>query len=437
MYPKVTLIIPVYNVEKYLIQCLNSAINQTLKEIEIIVVNDGSTDNSLKIIEQFVQKDNRIKVFTQENKGLGFARNLGIEKATGEFIFCLDSDDWIELDTLEKLYKKTQIEKSDVVICGWKRVEEESGKTLATRTDINTLENTFKETILKRVFSGKMNLMTSACLIHKSIFDEHHIIYPDVYHEDLYVTPKIYYYAKKISIEKDCLYNWLSRENSITANINIKHAVGICGAINDLKIFLHKEKVFKKYQYQFVQFTFAYIHTLLKKTNIDATDDDKIKIHKLVSETLLNIPELENYEKVLSISDKKAYVETIVFYVISLNSTKKNLITEDDNSLVAENTILKIEKDHLVYILERKDKAILGKESRLQIQQEKMDKMQKTINDRDKAILGKESQLQIQQEKIKQLNEIKKAKVKVISIKTLWNPIKKYKAYKKLIKEIK
>ena len=181
--PLVSLIIPVFNTEKYLKKCLDSSVNQTLKNLEIIIVNDGSQDGSLEIAENYAKKDHRIKVFTQKNRGQGFARNLGIKKASGEFIFCLDADDWIELDTLEKLYKKTQVEKSDVVICGWKRIEENSGKTIATRIDINVLKDTSKESILKQVFSGNMNLMACACLMNKSIFDENHIIYPDTYYK--------------------------------------------------------------------------------------------------------------------------------------------------------------------------------------------------------------------------------------------------------------
>lgn len=101
---KVTIIIPVYNVEKYLEKCLNSVICQTLKDIEIICVNDGSTDNSQQILKEYAQKDERIKIVDKKNGGLSSARNAGLDAATGEYCYFLDSDDWIELNTLEKLY---------------------------------------------------------------------------------------------------------------------------------------------------------------------------------------------------------------------------------------------------------------------------------------------------------------------------------------------
>ena len=115
--PKVSVIIPVYNVEKYLSECLDSVVNQTLKDIEIICVNDGSPDGSAAILEEYAQKDNRIKVITQENRGLSEARNSGLKIASGEYIAFLDSDDYIDLKFFEQLYKRGIESNSDVVVC--------------------------------------------------------------------------------------------------------------------------------------------------------------------------------------------------------------------------------------------------------------------------------------------------------------------------------
>ena len=98
---KVSVIVPVYNVEKYIRQCLESIINQTYKNLEIIVVNDGTKDNSMKIVEEYLS-DERIKVINKENGGIASARNRGIDEATGEYISFVDSDDWLELNTYEK-----------------------------------------------------------------------------------------------------------------------------------------------------------------------------------------------------------------------------------------------------------------------------------------------------------------------------------------------
>lgn len=108
---KISIIIPVYNCEKYLKQCLDSIINQTLKEIEVICVNDGSTDKSLEILQDYTQKDSRIKIINQKNMHAGIARNNGMKYANGKYIHFLDADDWIDLNTYEELYKI--IENSD------------------------------------------------------------------------------------------------------------------------------------------------------------------------------------------------------------------------------------------------------------------------------------------------------------------------------------
>ena len=100
--PKVSIIIPVYNVEQYLPKCLDSIINQTLKDIEIICINDGSIDNSLSILKEYASKDDRIIIIDKENEGQGIARNLGIKKAKGKYIGFVDPDDWVDIQMFEK-----------------------------------------------------------------------------------------------------------------------------------------------------------------------------------------------------------------------------------------------------------------------------------------------------------------------------------------------
>ena len=117
---KISVIVPVYNAEKYIEKCIESVLNQDYKNIELILVNDGSLDNSLKIMKEFEKKNPKIiKVYTQKNQGEGAARNTGIEKATGDYFVFLDSDDWLKKDHLTNLYKK--IQNNDIVISGFER----------------------------------------------------------------------------------------------------------------------------------------------------------------------------------------------------------------------------------------------------------------------------------------------------------------------------
>lgn len=117
----VSIIVPVYNTEEYLQKCLDSLTNQTLKNIEIICVNDGSTDNSLKILQDNAIKDDRIKIINQENKKQGAARNAGMQVATGEYIGFVDSDDYVDLHYFERLYRVARNYNSDIALLKLRR----------------------------------------------------------------------------------------------------------------------------------------------------------------------------------------------------------------------------------------------------------------------------------------------------------------------------
>ncbi len=126
---KISVIIPVYNVENYLARCLNSIVNQTYKNLEIICINDGSKDNSLKIIEEYAKNDSRIKIINQENKGIAATRNVGIENVTGEYFIFVDSDDYIELNTCEKLIKTIE-NNSDVDMIAFQKYYDRNGEII-------------------------------------------------------------------------------------------------------------------------------------------------------------------------------------------------------------------------------------------------------------------------------------------------------------------
>lgn len=116
---KVSVIIPAYNVEKYIYKCVESVINQTLEDIEIVIVNDGSTDNTLTLINEISKRDNRIKVISQSNKGLSEARNAGLKYVSSKYVIFLDSDDWIDSNMLEIMYNKAEINKCDIIQCNY------------------------------------------------------------------------------------------------------------------------------------------------------------------------------------------------------------------------------------------------------------------------------------------------------------------------------
>ena len=117
---QITVILPVYNVEKYLKQCLDSIVNQTFKDFECLCVNDGSTDNSLSILQEYAQKDKRFKIITQKNGGTSVARNTGIKHTNTKYLTFIDSDDWITENYLEILYNKIEETNADIVRASYK-----------------------------------------------------------------------------------------------------------------------------------------------------------------------------------------------------------------------------------------------------------------------------------------------------------------------------
>lgn len=125
---KVSVIVPVYNVEKYLRECLDSLRNQTLKELEFICINDGSTDGSLEILNEYAKADSRFIIINQKNQGQGIARNKGLEIAQGEYIAFADPDDWLELHAFEELYRQSKLLKSEVLQFNYQEYNDYSGK---------------------------------------------------------------------------------------------------------------------------------------------------------------------------------------------------------------------------------------------------------------------------------------------------------------------
>lgn len=167
---KIAIIVPIYNSEKYLSRCINSILIQTYKNLEIILVDDGSTDTSKKLCDNFAQKDNRIKVFHTKNGGVSSARNIGIKyikNTNAEFIIQLDSDDWIEPIMLEKMYKKAVSMNSDMVICDFISETNENKvyeKQNFKKNDCNSL---IEDIILGKIHGALWNKLIKAELYKK------------------------------------------------------------------------------------------------------------------------------------------------------------------------------------------------------------------------------------------------------------------------------
>mgnify|MGYP000987662776 FL=1 len=209
----ISIIVPVYNVEKYLKKCVDSIVNQTYKNLEIILVDDGATDNSGKICDELVELDNRIKVYHKKNGGLSDARNYGVERATGDYIGFVDSDDYIDAEMYERLYEAIKKENVDVAECNLKIVYPE-------KTDFFTDQKYYQicnkqeylEEYLKieKIFGSACVRLTKADIARKLKFPVGKL------YEDTYYAYDLIGIVDKYVIVDNPYYNYLMRENSIT-----------------------------------------------------------------------------------------------------------------------------------------------------------------------------------------------------------------------------
>ena len=208
-----SVIIPVYNVERYVAECIESVINQTYNDLEIIIVNDGSTDNSLKICEAYAKRDKRIKIINKENGGISSARNTGLDNATGKYIGFVDSDDYIGEDMYEKLVEACIDNNAKASVCH-----------AVTFTDgnkpfVNTgfIKKDYCTTDIKQIFSNTLVMSQSLCnkLFKTSLFEN--IRFPlNKVDEDGYVVYDLLYRAKKVAYVALGGYFYRRRENSYT-----------------------------------------------------------------------------------------------------------------------------------------------------------------------------------------------------------------------------
>ena len=217
--PKISVIIPVYNTEKYLSRCLDSVVNQTFKDLEIICVNDGSTDNSNEILDRYASKDNRITVINQKNGGLSAARNTGLRHASGQYIGFVDSDDWIDIDYYECLIGLAEKNNADIVMAGMRVVDQDN---ISDNTTPNMVTNNFVRKI-KNLPNGGINDK----LLKSELFQG--LEFPvGRYYEDNVVLLKVMYYSKIVVFTNSVSYYYFMNQSGICRTTNndiVKHKV--------------------------------------------------------------------------------------------------------------------------------------------------------------------------------------------------------------------
>lgn len=270
---KISVIVPVYNVEKYIKKCLDSLVNQTLNGVEIIVVNDGSPDNSQKIIDEYTKKYKNVKSYIKENGGLSDARNYGIKKATGEYISFVDSDDYIRNDMLEIMYNYAIKEDLDVVVCDSINVYD-NGSEILIKSNNNYSDNDVRNYIISPP-------MACTRLFKKTIFDKIQFK-KNIYYEDLEMTPKVVNITDKIGFVSEGLYYYVQRDGSIMKqNVFNKKLLNIFDVLKSNKDLL-EDKFPEEIEYMYI--THLLRTASLRFLNYDNGKEYIYKIHNIMKE---------------------------------------------------------------------------------------------------------------------------------------------------------
>ena len=275
---KVSVIIPVYNVEKYLKKCLDSIFNQTLKDIEVICIDDGSNDSSLEILNEYQIKDKRLKVISQKNEGAAVSRNKGMDLAKGEYISFVDSDDWLELNALEKLYDNAKSNDSDLVLFNSIEIHQDSTKDriyLPLDESIDYNNFTFDYNYNKRLVLNKMFVIWSK-FYKTSFLKENNIRFHNYeIFNDLQFHVETMIFAKKISYLPEILYNYNKLNvNSIqTKKTAYNKRLVIFEIFNEIRLFLMDLNLWEEFKIDFYEFYIKESKVNLDKTSKEFKDE--------------------------------------------------------------------------------------------------------------------------------------------------------------------
>jgi glycosyltransferase involved in cell wall biosynthesis len=248
--PQVSVIVPVFNTEPYVARCLQSLRESTLRDIEIICVDDASTDAGVQIVEDFARKDDRIRLIRHDrNRGLGGARNTGIAAAQAAYVGGVDSDDWIAPTMYERLLEATEGGRADVVEGGYLQIDEAGDVIRRYKPAERTVENSGNQVNIFEV--ARPSFCTK--LWRRALFVENGIWFPEqTFYEDLATTPRLLAKSRVIRFIKDAEYFYFKREGSITFSASERHQMDHFKVFDILLDFLWDNDLVGRYEKEFV-----------------------------------------------------------------------------------------------------------------------------------------------------------------------------------------
>ena len=252
--PTVSIIIPVYNVEKFLRKCLTSLVEQTFQDREIIAVNDGSTDHSLDILREFEQKYDFITVIDQKNRGMSKARNRGLSLARGEYICFIDSDDYVAPNFLERLYNACVENDAQISCCYFYYLFPNSGFTFEYPFRCNGVF-TREEAMNKLLRDMQIQSLVWNKMYKRSLFTDYNIQFPRIAFEDMATANRVFAHAERIAVLDEPLYYYVQRSGSTLATINASKINDFIRAVAMVRVSLEKSGQFCQYRKSYLALT--------------------------------------------------------------------------------------------------------------------------------------------------------------------------------------
>ena len=330
---KITVIIPVYNVEQYLRDALESVIQQTYDNLEIILIDDGSTDNSGKMCDEYALKDNRIKVFHQENKGLPSARNTGLKNATGEYIMFIDSDDKFELQSCEIMYKVIKKTESDYVIGNYINIDEDGTKW---NNPVFSTEKYKQFKLSIKDYKNSFYIMNSSVcnkIFRKSFLDRLQIKFIEgLPAEDAIFTTYCFLNSKNVQYIPNIMYQYRQRyKNSISNSCSMQYFKGINKAYKIIYTNFKEHNEMEFYRYFYAKSMNYILHKFIDSNLL--TKEERIKILKDMGwfyelSLKINVPTtLKAVQYIIESIVNKEYEQTLKYCEI-LNQIRKMLPKE-------------------------------------------------------------------------------------------------------------
>lgn len=315
---KISIVVPCYNVEKQIKRCIDSIKNQSYKNYEVLLIDDGSKDKTKEIIKTEIKNDKRFKYLYKKNGGVSSARNYGIEKSTGKYLCFIDSDDYVEKDYLEELYKSLIENNADISICSFLRVYE-------NKINHNDIRKGFNNLIKHPASWNK--------LCKASLFKDNNLEYPlNKWYEDLELFGKVFMISNKISIVEKPLYNYIQNSSSIMHTYDDR-IYQIYDIVDEIEKFGKQRKIYKKYKdnIEFINIYHILIGTIYRASfREDFTKETIIDIVRHVEEKYPNWYKNEDIKELpfffrtyLKFLEKRRY--NLIYFILNKFNRKIDL----------------------------------------------------------------------------------------------------------------